>query len=109
MNNIEQVTKQYFTYWKSKNIKGLSKLFNDQIIVQDWENKIIGKKAVIKFNEEFFKKVNNIDLKIIFLDSSKSTSFSQLKIDLDGSSITVLDKIEFDENQLIKKIRAFKG
>ena len=109
MNTIELVTKKYFTCWKSKNIEGLSKLFHDEIILQDWENFIIGKKEVIKFNKEFFKKVKNIDLNIINLNSFMTTSFSELIIHLDGNAISVLDKIEFDENELIKNIRAFKG
>ena len=109
MNNLEIITKKYFTYWKDKNIKELSKLFHDEIVLQDWENLIIGKEALIKFNIEFFKKVNEIDLNIINLNSFKSTSFCELIINLDGISISVLDKIEFDENELIKNIKAFKG
>tara|TARA_B100001059_G_scaffold95104_1_gene94325 strand:+ start:13903 stop:14259 length:357 start_codon:yes stop_codon:yes gene_type:complete len=109
MNKIEIATKKYFTFWSNKNIEGLTNLFHDEIVLQDWENLIKGKNAVVKFNEEFFKKVNDIRLNIIFLDSFNNTSFSELKIDLDGNTISVLDKIEFNENELIKNIRAYKG
>ncbi len=109
MNSLEKITKKYLTYWKDKNIKEFSKLFHDEIVLQDWDNLITGKKALIKFNQEFFKKVNQIDLNIINLNSSKTTSFSELKIDIDGNKLIVLDRIDFDEKLLIKKIRAFKG
>lgn len=109
MNNIEIATKKYFTCWSSKNIEALTKLFHDEIVLQDWENLIVGKKEVVKFNEEFFKKFNDINLNIFFLKSFNNISFSELKIDLDGNTTLVLDKIEFNENELIKNIRAYKG
>tara|TARA_B100000886_G_C20028748_1_gene328947 strand:- start:75 stop:404 length:330 start_codon:yes stop_codon:yes gene_type:complete len=109
MNKIEIATKKYFTFWSNKNIEGLTKLFHDEIVLQDWENLIVGKKEVVRFNKEIFKKFNDINLKIIFLKSFNSTSFSELKIDLGGNTILVLEKIDFNENELIKNIRAYKG
>tara|TARA_B100001142_G_C14093441_1_gene562206 strand:+ start:377 stop:706 length:330 start_codon:yes stop_codon:yes gene_type:complete len=109
MNNLETLTIKYFTYWKSKNLQKLSKLFDDEIVLQDWENLIIGKEALIKFNQDFFEIFDKIYLDIIFINYFKNTSFSELKIKIDDLELVVFEKITFNEKNLITNIRAFKG
>ena len=53
MNQFESMTAKYFKLWQTKNIKGLSKLFDDSILLQDWDNLIRGKEDIIKFNLDF--------------------------------------------------------
>ena len=109
MNNLESLTRKYLYYWRNKNVLELSKLLDDEIILQDWENLIIGKEALIKFNQDFYKKVGKINLDVISLNFFNKTSFSELKIDIDGFELIVLDKIIFNEKNFITNIRAFKG
>ena len=109
MNNLESLTRKYFYYWKNKNVLELSKLLDDEIILQDWENLIIGKEALINFNKDFYKKAGKINLDVISLNYFNKTSFSELKIDIDGVELIVLDKFIFNEKNFITNIRAFKG
>ena len=109
MNQFESVTARYFKLWQTKNIEGLSKLFEDSILLQDWDNLIKGKEAVMKFNLDFFNSVNIIELNVVSSHCFENTTFSELSIIIDGVKLTVLDKIVFNKNFLITQIRAFKG
>ena len=51
-NKLIQESKHYFKYFQKKDIENLSNIFANTIYLEDWENKIRGKKN--KFN--FFKK-----------------------------------------------------
>jgi len=109
MNQFESMTAKYFKLWQTKNIEGLSKLFDDSILLQDWDNLIRGKEAVIKFNLDFFNSVNLIELNGVSSHCFENTTFSELIIIIDGLKLSVLDKIVFNKNFLITQIRAFKG
>ena len=109
MNQFESMTAKYFKLWQTKNIEGLSKLFDDSILLQDWDNLIRGKEAIIKFNSNFFNSVNLIELNVVSFHCYENTTFSELNIIIDGVKLTVLDKIVFDKNFLITQIRAYKG
>tara|TARA_B100000780_G_C20925521_1_gene368859 strand:- start:343 stop:672 length:330 start_codon:yes stop_codon:yes gene_type:complete len=109
MNQFESVTARYFKLWQTKNIEGLSKLFEDSILLQDWDNLIKGKEAIMKFNLDFFNSVNIIELNVVSSHCFENTTFSELSIIIDGVKLTVLDKIVFNKNFLITQIRAFKG
>ncbi|MBN09298.1 MAG: hypothetical protein CMC79_02860 [Flavobacteriaceae bacterium] len=109
MNNIELKTKKYFYFWKSKNIKELSKLFDNGVILQDWENVVNGKEDLIKFNTQFFNSVDNIELDVVNIYNYSNITFSELIIRVNNNIIKVLDKIEYNKKGLITKITAYKG
>ena len=109
MNRFELATREYFNFWGSKNIKDLSNIFEDEIILQDWENTIEGKENVLEFNLKFFNSVQTIDYKVLSIANQKNIVFSELEIDIDGIKIFVIDKITFDDYFKIKSIRAYKG
>ena len=109
MNQFESMTAKYFKLWQTKNIEGLSKLFDDSILLQDWDNLIRGKEDIIKFNLDFFNSVNLIELNVVSSHCFENITFSELSIIIDGVKLTVLDKIVFNENLKITLIKAFKG
>ena len=109
MNQFESMTAKYIKLWQTKNIEGLSKLFDDEIVLEDWDNLIKGKDAVLKFNLDFFNSVNLIELNVVNSHCFENTTFSELNIIIDGVKLTVLDKIVFNKNFLITQIRAYKG
>ena len=78
MNQFESMTAKYFKLWQTKNIEGLSKLFDDSILLQDWDNLIRGKEAIIKFNIDFFNSVNLIELNVVSSHCFENTTFSRL-------------------------------
>lgn len=109
MNQFELASREYFSFWGNKNIKGLSNIFEDEILLQDWESTIKGKKNVLDFNLKFFDAVQTIDYKVLSIVNHKNLVFSELEIHIDGNKIFVLDKITFDDYFKIKTIRAYKG
>ena len=38
--------KDYFKFFQKKDLKSLSNMFENKILLQDWENKIKGKKKI---------------------------------------------------------------
>lgn len=109
MNQFELITTKYFELWQTKNVEGLSKLFDDEIVLEDWDNLIKGKDALLKFNSDFFNSVNLIELNVVSFHCYDHNTFSELNIIIDGVKLTVLDKIVFNENLKITLIKAFKG
>ena len=109
MNQLESKVKDYFTFWEQKDIVQLSKLLDSEIVLQDWDNFGVGKQAVIKFNSDFFDSVNLLSLDILSIFFEENTSFTELVITIDGTQLTVLDKIVFNKKGFITNIRAYKG
>lgn len=109
MNQLELKLKDYFTFWEQKDVEQLSNLWDSKIVLQDWDNHIVGKKAVTKFNSDFFDSVNMLSLDILSVFFEGNTSFTELVITIDGTQLTVLDKIVFNKKGFIKNIRAYKG
>lgn len=105
--NIHSQVLVYFELWANKQIDELEKLFSDDIVLKDWTNKWFGKQEVVDANKEIFK--NDIKLSVMKIDVSSNTAFCQIYINVNGETISVLDVIEFNDNNLIKKITAYKG
>lgn len=109
MNQLESKVKDYFTFWEQKEIGQLSKLLDSEIVLQDWDNFVVGKQAVTKFNSDFFDSVNLLSLDILSIFFEENTSFTELVITIDETQLTVLDKIVFNKKGFITNIRAYKG
>jgi hypothetical protein len=101
-------TLHYFESWGNKEIDSLKDLFADSIELRDWTNTWIGKDNVVNANLEIFK-LNEIKLTVINVDVCSKTSYCQLEIIVNGDLLKVLDVIEFNEENLISKITAYKG
>ena len=107
--NIIKLTEKYFTYFKSKDINHLKKLFDDEIILCDWEVEISGLNNVVSQNIKIFKNLGKFDLKIKNIYEISNIVFAEINILTNDEVIKVIDKIEFNEDNKIIKIRAYKG
>tara|TARA_B100000575_G_C23072744_1_gene617959 strand:+ start:347 stop:685 length:339 start_codon:yes stop_codon:yes gene_type:complete len=108
--NLIELTKNYFKFFKKKNLENLNKIMDKNIKLHDWENLIIGKIKVLNFNKEIFKKFKKIDIKIIntFIIEKKKITCNQIIVKLDKESINVIDILYFNKKNRIKKIEAYK-
>lgn len=104
---VYQKTLNYFNLWKNKDIDNLINLFSDDIVLKDWNGKWESKSNVIEVNKNIF--LNDIKLKVLLIDVCLNTSYCTLEIIVNGETISVLDVIEFNEENLICKITAYKG
>src|SRR6056300_1824876 len=107
---VFQFSKKYFNYFQNKNIEALKKIFALNISLKDWDTKKKGRKEVIKFNLEIFKKFKVIKVNVkekFYVKNFKIICFIQ--ICLNNKKLDVIDIIEFNKKFEIKSIRAYLG
>ena len=109
-NKLIQESKHYFKYFQKKDIENLSNIFANTIYLEDWENKIKGKKKNLIFLKNIFSK-NSFKVKVqnFFLHKSKKIISCEILITLNNKEkIKVIDVITFNKKLKITKIEAYK-
>jgi hypothetical protein len=106
-----EICKAYFKAYERKDIQDLEEFFADDISLRDWNCEISGKKAVLHENQKVFKAVVRFKVSILKIHESDRTIFSELEMTIDDEPefLKVIDVIEFDQNDKISAIRAYKG
>jgi hypothetical protein len=104
-----QLAIRYFKAWAEKDIGTLDILMADNIILTDWEGQALGKEAVLKFNQIVFEKCKSIAVDIEKVAVGQDCVFAELGITINGSTkIQVVDVLDYDQDDKIKRIRAYK-
>ena len=110
MNDIRNVAEKYFHYFSEKDIEALKTLFDEDVKLRDWEIEAQGLEKVLEANKSIFKNSKNIDVRPINLFIDKYTLIAELEIVINKKELLkVVDIIEFNKNQKIINVRAFKG
>ena len=109
-NKLIQDSKYYFKCFQEKNLEGLSNILANTVYLEDWENRIKGKKKNLSFLKTIFNKNSfNIKIQNFFLHKSKRIVSCQILITLeDKKKIKVIDVISFNKKHKITKIEAYK-
>ena len=108
--DLKNLLNNYQEAFNSKNLTKLSDLFSDDITLKDWDISVHGKSPVLEANKKIFDSVNTINCKSIKNYYEKDTVICVLKIIInDDEIIDVVDIIEFNKDQKISSIRAYKG
>tara|TARA_B100001250_G_C19252697_1_gene551421 strand:- start:42 stop:380 length:339 start_codon:yes stop_codon:yes gene_type:complete len=108
--NIIEITKIYFKSFSDKNIIKLTDLYDDDVILKDWDINIKGKKNVIKANENLFNSVKSINIFIKNIYNDKLVVISEINIIInDNTKLNVVDIIKFNNNFKIIEIIAYKS
>ena len=104
-----QIVLMYFQSFCKKDTASLEVLFSDNILLTDWDVHVIGKQNVLNFNQQFFNRVNNIRIDVDKLAFGLDTVIAEIKIIIDNVVVAaVVDVIDFDQDNKIKEIRAYK-
>jgi hypothetical protein len=104
-----QIALMYFQSFCKKDTASLEVLFSDSILLTDWDVLIIGKQNVLNFNQQFFNRVNNIRIDVDKVAVGLDTVIAEIKIIIDNVVVAaVVDVIDFDQDNKIKEIRAYK-
>jgi hypothetical protein len=99
----------YFQSFCKKDTASLEVLFSDSILLTDWDVMIIGKQNVLNFNQQFFNRVNNIRIDVDKVAVGLDTVIAEIKVVIDNVVVAaVVDVIDFDQDNKIKEIRAYK-
>ena len=109
--DIYTLTWKYFTAFENKDLDELTQIYDDQIILKDWDIECAGAEKVLAANESLFTSVENIkvDITRCSVDKMLQTATAEITIDIDGQEILVADVITFSNEGKIKNIRAYKG
>jgi hypothetical protein len=107
--DIEEFAMSYFSAFEGKNISKLKSMFANSVSLRDWNVSVVGIKKVINVNKEIFDSFKNIKIRVINIHISEMTAIAEIEINLDKDKTLVTDIIEFDKNNKIKSIRAYKG
>jgi hypothetical protein len=109
--NLSDKLNLYFNYFANKDINGLSKLFSDEIVLSDWEINESGKDNVLNANLNIFNSLKSINIILLSIYESNSKKSFAVELDIiinNNQKLNVIDIIEFDENDYIVSIKAFK-
>ncbi len=106
---MKTIVNLYFEYWNNHSTPDLRKLFDNEIVLEDWENTFSGIEDVIQENENIFTNFPKVNATISDLALSEKSVFAKIKVILnEENTIDVIDIFEFKDNKIIK-IKAFKG
>ena len=107
--NIEKTTREYFKNFEEMNLSELSNMFDDAIILKDWDIEVTGKKLVLEANKNIFNSVDNIGVVINNLYIVKQTAVAEILIHIDDNPpLPVVDIINFNDNSIVS-ITAYRG
>ena len=105
---MEEIANQYFTSWNKQDLDELRNLFDKNIVLKDWDIHEFGIENVLNANSNIFKNVPEIKLEVLDMAVYQKKVFAEIKVLIsEKESIDVVDILEF-ENDLIRKIKAFK-
>ena len=108
--NIKDTALSYFKTFSEKNIDGLREMFDDNVILRDWDIDKKGIENVLKANLNIFQNVKTINAIPQNIISENNFVFAELKIVVnDDEELNVVDLIEFNKKGKIILIKAFKG
>ena len=110
MENFSSKAIQYFEDFSSKKIDRLKVNFSNDISLKDWEIEAKGIQEVIAANEKIFNEVETIKVNPVQIINQGRLISAQLEITINASEVIhVVDIIEFNEDNKISSIRAYKG
>ena len=110
MNKLKNLVKEYFFYFSNKDISNLRNMFDDNINLRDWEINAKGIDSVCQANLKIFNSVETINVSPKLIVAEDKYIFAELGIIINNNElINVVDIIEFNNEQKIINIRAFKG
>jgi len=106
---LKKITIEYFDLFSRKNIIQLEKMFSEEVSLHDWDVSCYGKVNVVDSIQSIFNNVDKIVIEPIRIYSEYSTVIAELEIIINGTtSLFVVDVIEYNKDNEIVSIRAYK-
>ena len=104
----------YFKTFSNKDSEGLRSMFSNTVYLRDWDITAEGIDEVLNANTRIFDVVDTIVATPIrvwdFLSQEDNVVVAELEIVVnDEETLLVTDILEFDDDEKIKSIRAYKG
>ena len=108
MANLIEKTQRYFELFSTKNVKGLeNEIYSDDVHLRDWNGEWKGKQAVLEMNENLF--VNDFTMEVEDIKQADDTTIVMFTLHIAGTTYKVVDVIDWDADEKIKRILAYNG
>jgi len=100
----------YFEAFSNKDLDTLTELYSEDVTLADWEPFFFdGKEQVLDANKTLFESLESVNIVVKRIGSNDKNVFAEIDILInDATQLFVVDILEFDQNQKIKSIRAYK-
>jgi ketosteroid isomerase-like protein len=111
MNNptYSQIVSLYFQSFCRKDCASLEVLFSDNVTLTDWSVQIIGRDNLLAFNQKFFDTVKTLRVEVEKIALGQDTVIAEIRVVIDDKiSAQVVDVFDFDQDNKIQHIRAYK-
>ena len=107
---IRDLALEYFEAFSSKDLLKLESMFANDVILRDWETSALGRCQVILANQKIFNSLSTVSVRPINILVSGQVVIGELELVINGDEIIkVVDIINFNLNNKILSIKAFKG
>ena len=106
---IEQAC-NYFEAFSNKDLDTLANIYAENVSLADWEPLFFeGKENVLRANQQLFDSVSSVKILIRRIGQNSTSVFAEIDILINEEiQLFVVDILEFDSNNKIKSIRAYK-
>lgn len=109
MTHLMKLAHNYFKAWNSNDVEQLKPMFNEDIILIDWDVSVEGFDKVIETNQNIFKAVPGIRAEVSNIVTDDNVAIAQIIVHIsEDEAIEVVDVLKFVDNK-ISAIRAYKG
>ena len=102
------IINQYFIAWNSHDLNKLRKLFDDKIVLKDWDISEIGIENVLRANDNIFKTIPKIKVEILDIAVSSQKVLAQINVLTNENEIVEVVDVFSIQNKLITEIKAYK-
>ena len=113
INNVirSQIVEDYLDFFENKDTDSISDLFSEDCTLTDWNvGTVVGKQNVVKLFSEIFNSVGNIEANVSHIhEDPDGILICEMVLLLDEEELLVADVFEFNEEDQIKALRAYKG
>lgn len=112
IEGLKDIAMDYFYLFSKKELTAIADMFDEEIFLEDWENKAYNTAEVISVYQKIFDSVDNISVTPMrLMGDDNNTVIAQIMITINGSErIYVVDIITFNGvTGKIKSIQAYKG
>jgi len=106
-----QIVEDYLYFFENKDVDSVSELLSDECSLTDWNvGNIQGKDNIVGFFVNLFESVDEIDVNISHIhEDFNGILICEMNLEIDSETMLVADVIEFDDDNKIKALRAYKG
>ncbi len=106
-----QCVEDYLDFFENKDLEGVSSLLASDCTLSDWNvGEVKGKEGVMEIFRTIFAEIGSIEVEISHIhEDLGGTLICEMRLTLDGDELKVADIFEFDDNDSIVALRAYKG